>query len=116
LASALADLPGAFETLAATQSNIGRLEKAGATVAIGMINDSEARQVRLIRQYAGNLVALTRLPGAAGLDWSAAFATISSKPAEAIGMGGEIGSLQPGRRGRCRDLGRRSPRTVVRTR
>ena len=99
LASALADLPAAFETLAATQSNIGRMEQAGATVAIGMINDSEARQVRLIRQYAGNLVALTRLPGATGLDWGAAFATISSKPAEAIGMGGEIGSLRPGRRG-----------------
>ena len=99
IASALADLPAAFETLAATQSNIGRLEKAGGTVAIGMINDNEARQVRLIRQYAGNLVALTRLPDATGLDWGAAFATISSKPADAIGMGGEIGSLKPGRRG-----------------
>ena len=99
IASALFDLPAAFETLAATQSNIGRMKQAGAMVAIGMINDHEARQVRLIRQYAGNLVALTRLPGATGLDWGAAFATISSKPAEAMGMGGEIGSLKPGRRG-----------------
>jgi imidazolonepropionase-like amidohydrolase len=98
IASALADLPAAFETLAATQSNIGRMEQAGVTVAIGMINDNEARQIRLIKQYAGNLVALTRLRGATGLDWSKAFATISSKPAEAIGMGGEIGSLRPGRR------------------
>lgn len=98
IASALADLPAAFETLASTQSNIGRMEQAGATVAIGMINDNEARQIRLIKQYAGNLVALTRLPGAAGLDWGQALATISSKPAEAIGMGDEIGSLRPGRR------------------
>ena len=98
IASPLADLPAAFETLAATQSNVGRMDYAGATVAIGMINDNETRQIRLIRQYAGNLVALTRVPGATGLDWAKAFATISSKPAEAIGMGGEIGSLRPGRR------------------
>jgi imidazolonepropionase-like amidohydrolase len=98
IASALADLPAAFETLAATQSNIGRMKAAGVTVAIGMINDNEARQARLIKQYAGNLVALGRIAGAAGLDWGAAFATITSKPAEAIGLGREIGSLRPGRR------------------
>jgi imidazolonepropionase-like amidohydrolase len=63
-----------------------------------MINDDEARQIRLTKQYAGNLVALTRLPGATGLDWGQALAAITSKPAEAIGMGNEIGSLRPGRR------------------
>ncbi|WP_439538470.1 amidohydrolase family protein [Sphingomonas sp.] len=99
LASALSDLPASFEQLAATQSNIGRMQAAGVTVGIGMINDDEARQARLIKQYAGNLVALTKVPGASGLDWGQAFATISSKPAEAMGMGGEFGSLRPGRRG-----------------
>lgn len=99
LASALADLPASFEQLAATQSNIGRLQAAGVTVGIGMINDDETRQARLVKQYAGNLVALGRIPGAAGLDWGQAFASISSKPAEAMGMGGEFGSLRPGRRG-----------------
>ncbi len=99
LASALSDLPASFEQLAATQSNIGRIQAAGVTVGIGMINDDEARQARLIKQYAGNLVALTKVPGASGLDWGQAFATISSKPAEAMGMGGEFGSLRPGRRG-----------------
>lgn len=99
IATALADLPAAFETLAATQSNVGRMKAAGVIVALGMINDSDARQARLVKQYAGNLVALTRMPGAAGLDWNAAFAAISSKPAEAIGLGAEIGSLRPGRRG-----------------
>lgn len=99
LASALADLPSSFEALAATQSNVGRMSAAGVTVGLGMINDDEARQARLVKQYAGNLVALTRVTGADGLDWSRAFATISSGPAEAMGMGGEIGSLRPGRRG-----------------
>ncbi len=99
LASALADLPASFEQLAATQSNIGRMKAAGVTVGIGTIGDDEARQARLVRQYAGNLVALSKIPGAAGLDWGAAFATISSLPARAIGMEGEIGSLSPGRRG-----------------
>lgn len=99
LASALSDLPASFEQLAATQSNIGRMQAAGVLVGIGMINDDEARQARLIKQYAGNLVALTKVPGASGLDWGQAFAAISSKPAEAIGLGGDYGSLRPGRRG-----------------
>ncbi|ODP39418.1 amidohydrolase family protein [Sphingomonas turrisvirgatae] len=99
LASALADLPASFEQLAATQSNIGRMQKAGVTVGIGMINDDEARQARLVKQYAGNLVALNKIPGASGLDWGQAFAAISSKPAEAMGMGTEFGSLRTGRRG-----------------
>ena len=99
IANALNDLPATFEQLSATQSNIGRLRAAGVTVAIGMINDDEARQVRVSTQYAGNLVALTRIPGATGLSWSEAFRAISSAPAEVMGLGGEIGSLRPGRRG-----------------
>jgi imidazolonepropionase-like amidohydrolase len=99
IASALNDLPASFEQLAATQSNVGRMKAAGVLVGLGMIGDNDARQARLEKQYAGNLVALTRIPGATGLDWNAAFAAISSAPAEAIGMGDEIGSLRPGRRG-----------------
>jgi imidazolonepropionase-like amidohydrolase len=98
IANALNDLPASFEQLAATQSNIGRMRAAGVAVSIGMINDEEARQVRLETQYAGNLVALTRVPGASGLSWSQAFAAISSGPAEAVGLGDEVGSLRPGRR------------------
>lgn len=99
LATALNDLPASFEQLAATQSNIGRMQGAGVLVGIGTIDQDEARQARLVKQYAGNLVALGRIPGAAGLDWGAAFAAISSKPAEVMGMGGEFGSLRAGRRG-----------------
>lgn len=98
IANALIDLPAAFEQLAATQSNLGRMRAAGVPVSIGMINDDEARQVRLETQYAGNLVALTRIPGATGLTWNQAFAAITSAPADAIGLGAEIGSLRPGRR------------------
>jgi imidazolonepropionase-like amidohydrolase len=99
IASALNDLPASFEMLAATQSNVGRMRAAGVKVAIGMIDDNDTRYVRNQRQYAGNLVALGKVPGAAGLSWGEAFAMITSKPAEAIGMGREIGSLASGRRG-----------------
>jgi imidazolonepropionase-like amidohydrolase len=98
IATALTNLPESFERLAATQSNIGRMAAAGVLVGIGMINDDEARQVRLTTQLAGNLVALTRVPGATGLSWGDAFAAITSRPAEAFGLGGEIGSLRAGRR------------------
>jgi imidazolonepropionase-like amidohydrolase len=95
----LNDLPASFEMLAATQSNIGRMRAAGVKVAIGMIDDNDTRNQRNQRQYAGNLVALGKVPGAAGLSWGEAFAMISSRPAEAVGLGGEIGSLASGRRG-----------------
>jgi imidazolonepropionase-like amidohydrolase len=98
IASALTDLPNTFEQLASTESNMGRMRAAGVRVSIGMIDDNEARQVRLARQYAGNLVAVGRVPGGTGLTWGQALETITSAPAEAVGLGGEIGSLRPGRR------------------
>jgi imidazolonepropionase-like amidohydrolase len=98
IANALNDLPSTFEQLAATQSNVARMQAAGIEVALGMINDEEARQVRLLRQNAGNLVALSRVPGASGLSWGEALAMITSRPAEAVGLGGELGSLRAGRR------------------
>ena len=99
IASAVNDLPASFEQLAATQSNVGRMRGAGVKVSIGLINDNDTRFMFAGRQYAGNLVALSRLPGAPGLSWGEALKTITSAPAEAIGMGGDIGSLAPGRRG-----------------
>jgi imidazolonepropionase-like amidohydrolase len=98
IANALQSLPSSFEQVSATQSNIGRMRAAGVQVGVGMINDDEARQIRLSTQYAGNLVAIGRVPGHTGLSWGEAFAAISSRPAEALGLGGEIGSLRPGRR------------------
>ena len=98
IASPLNDLPGSFERLAATQSNIGRMKQAGVRVSIGMINDDDTRYQFLERQYAGNLVGLSRLPGHSGVRWGEALAMITAGPAQAVGMGGEIGSLAPGRR------------------
>jgi len=99
IASAVNDLPSSFEQLAATQSNVGRMHGAGVRVSIGLINDNDTRFMFAGRQYAGNLVALSRLPGATGLSWGEALKTITSAPAEAIGLGGDFGSLAPGRRG-----------------
>jgi imidazolonepropionase-like amidohydrolase len=98
IASAVNDLPASFEQLAATQSNVGRMRGAGVDVSIGMIDDNDTRYMFEERQYAGNLVALQRIPGATGVSWGEALAMITSRPAQAIGLGGEIGSLAPGRR------------------
>ena len=98
IASAVNDLPASFEQIAATQSNVGRMRAAGVDVSIGMVNDNDTHNLFMERQYAGNLVGLRRIPGAAGVSWGEALAMITSRPAQAIGMGGEIGSLAPGRR------------------
>ena len=95
IASAVNDLPASFEQIAATQSNVGRMRAAGVHVSIGMIDDNDTRYLFMERQYAGNLVALQKIPGATGVSWGEALAMITSRPAEAIGMGGEIGSLAP---------------------
>ncbi len=97
IASALNDLPASFEQLAATQSNIGRMKAAGVKVAIGMIDDRDAHQLRYTAQYAGNLVSLGKLPGAKGLSWDEAFAAITSGPADIMGVGDRLGSLKAGK-------------------
>ena len=93
IADGLDDLPQNFEELASTQSNIGRMVKAGVKVAI---NAAAMENPRNLNQYAGNLVALSRVPGADGLSWGQAFATISSIPAEISGMKGRAGTLSAG--------------------
>jgi imidazolonepropionase-like amidohydrolase len=90
ITTALTDLPETFESLAATQSNVGRMRVAGVRVAL--------QTTRNTAQEAGNLVGLAKVPGATGLDWGTAFATITSAPAEIVGMEREFGSLLPGRR------------------
>ena len=98
IASPVNDLPASFEQLAATQSNVGRMLAAGVRVSIGTIDDNDTRNLFAERQYAGNLVALQKIPGATGVRWGEALALITSRAAEAIGMGREIGSLAAGRR------------------
>ncbi|TAD75907.1 MAG: amidohydrolase, partial [Sphingomonadales bacterium] len=93
IANGLNDLPDSFEQLGATQSNAGRLAQAGVKVAL---NAATLQDPRRLQQVAGNLVALNRMPGAAGMAWGKAFAAISSVPAEISGMGGKAGVLTPG--------------------
>ncbi|WP_285020194.1 amidohydrolase family protein [Novosphingobium sp. fls2-241-R2A-195] len=88
------DLPSAFEALAATMSNVGRMKKAGVKVAIGLFEGGN--QPRNATEQAGNLVALTKIPGASGLTWGEALAAITSIPAEISGFGGKAGVLAPG--------------------
>lgn len=95
LATPLNDLPASFEQLGATQSNVGRMKAGGVKVSLGAFYD----QPRYAPQFAGNLVALTKVPGASGLTWNQAFVAISSGPAEAMGLGDRFGSLRPGRVG-----------------
>jgi imidazolonepropionase-like amidohydrolase len=96
IASALNDLPASFESIASTQSNLGRMRAAGVKVSIGMIDDDDAHKLFYERQYAGNLVALQKVPGATGVSWGEALAMITSRPAEALGLGGQIGRLAAG--------------------
>jgi imidazolonepropionase-like amidohydrolase len=99
IAQPMIDLPGRFEQLAATQSNVGRMVRAGVKVAIGGLTGGTGEQPANLAQFAGNMVALTKVPGATGLSWGEAFAAISSVPAEVSGLGGRAGVLRPGAAG-----------------
>ncbi|GAA4047950.1 amidohydrolase family protein [Parerythrobacter jejuensis] len=98
IADPIDNLPESFEELAATQSNVGRMVKAGVKVAIGGLTNG-IEQPRNAPQFAGNFVALGKIPGAAGLSWGQALATITSAPAEIAGFGGRFGVLAPGAAG-----------------
>ena len=91
----LTDLPESFEKLGSTQSNVGRMVDAGVKVAIGGLSGGITAP-RNAPQFAGNLVALNKVPRASGLSWGEAFASITSVPAEISGFGGRLGVLAPG--------------------
>ncbi|MXO75314.1 amidohydrolase family protein [Altererythrobacter aerius] len=99
IADPVDDLPSSFEQLAATQSNVGRMVRAGVKVALGGLAGTTGDQPRNLKQFAGNLVALTKVPGATGLSWGEAFAAITSVPAEISGLGSRAGVLAPGAAG-----------------
>jgi imidazolonepropionase-like amidohydrolase len=97
IASAMNNLPASFERLGATQSNVGRMVKAGVKVALGMIDDDDGRQIRLLPQHAGNLVAVGRLPGGTGVTQEQALSLMTQAPAEIFGLT-DLGTLEPGKR------------------
>ncbi len=84
-----ANLPGSFSTLASTQMNAGRLERAGVLFAIAD-TDADAHNLRLIPQYAGNAVAN-------GLSWEGALRAITLNPAKIFGVSERLGSIEPGK-------------------
>jgi imidazolonepropionase-like amidohydrolase len=86
----LSNLPDRFERLSARLDNAALLHRAGVTFAIAPAPGSvDAHQARLVLQLAGNAVAN-------GLPWEAAFAAVSSAPAEIFGVGDRLGRLQAG--------------------
>lgn len=97
IASAMNDLPARFEMLGATQANVGRMVKAGVKVALGMIDDEDGRQIRLLPQHAGNLVAVGRLPGGPALTPEQALMLMTKAPADIFGLT-DLGTLEPGKR------------------
>lgn len=94
----LFDLPDAFESLASTRSNVGRLVAAGVKVGFGVYGGDSAAQPRNLPYFAGNAVAQGSVPGGNGLTRGQALATITSAPAAIFGMA-DAGTLEPGKRG-----------------
>jgi len=84
------NLPGSFDSLAATLYNAARLEDAGVTFAIVAGGFSTAHNARLLPQDAGNAVAN-------GLSWQGAMEAITINPARIFGIDDTVGSLTAGK-------------------
>jgi imidazolonepropionase-like amidohydrolase len=80
------NLPGNFEQIGARLDNAAILSRAGVRVIIASPGD--AHQARLTLQQAGSAVAN-------GMDWGAAFAAITSVPADVFGAT-NLGVLRAG--------------------
>ncbi|MDO4709727.1 MAG: amidohydrolase family protein [Pseudomonadota bacterium] len=87
---ALANLPADFDQIGATLENAAKMRQAGVKVAFSQGNDA-SHSARKQRQLAGNAVAH-------GLPWEDALAGLTRIPAEAFGLGNEVGSITPGLR------------------
>ena len=87
---ALANLPADFDAIGATMENAARLHAAGVRVSFSQTGDA-SHNARKIRQLAGNAVAN-------GLPWEAALAGLTSVPAAAAGVAGELGTIAIGQR------------------
>lgn len=86
---ALDDLPESFDSIGARLDNAALLHRAGVKVAFSQRRDA-AHNARKIRQLAGNAVAN-------GLPWDAAMAGLTSVPADALGLGNEVGRIEVGK-------------------
>ena len=86
----LANLPADFDQIGASMENAARLRAAGVDVGFAMAGDG-SHYARKLRQLAGNAVAN-------GLPWDDALAGLTRVPAQAFGVGNEVGSISVGRR------------------
>ncbi|MCR6663946.1 MAG: amidohydrolase family protein [Luteimonas sp.] len=87
---ALANLPGNFDQLGATLENAARLRAAGVRVGFTQSGDA-SHNARKVRQLAGNAVAN-------GLPWEDGLAGLTRVPAEAFGVGDQVGTIAVGKR------------------
>jgi len=86
----LANLPADFDRIGASLESAARLHAAGVTVGFSQAGDA-SHNARKLRQLAGNAVAN-------GLPWQAGLAGLTRVPAEAFGVGREIGTIEIGKR------------------
>ncbi|WP_367346955.1 amidohydrolase family protein [Stenotrophomonas bentonitica] len=86
---ALGNLPASFDQLGATLENAARLHAAGVPVSFAQ-RDDPSHNARKMRQLAGNAVAN-------GLPWQDGLAGLTRVPAQALGVGDKVGSIEPGK-------------------
>ena len=86
----LVDLPADFDQIGATMQNAAKLRAAGVDVGFYLSGDA-SHYARKLRQLAGNAVAN-------GMRWDDALAGLTRVPAQAFGLGGEVGTIAIGRR------------------
>jgi amidohydrolase family protein len=85
----LGNLPSSFDQLGATLQNAARLKAAGVPVSFAQRDDA-SHNARKMRQLAGNAVAN-------GLPWQDGLAGLTRVPAQVLGVGDRIGSIEVGK-------------------
>jgi len=85
----LGNLPSSFDQLGATLQNAARLKAAGVPVSFAQRDDA-SHNARKMRQLAGNAVAN-------GLAWDDGLAGLTRVPAQALGVGDRLGTIEPGK-------------------
>jgi hypothetical protein len=85
----LGNLPSSFDQLGATLQNAARLKAAGVPVSFAQRDDA-SHNARKMRQVAGNAVAN-------GLPWDDGLAGLTRVPAQALGVGDRLGTIEPGK-------------------
>ncbi|MBT2766916.1 amidohydrolase family protein [Stenotrophomonas sp. ISL-67] len=86
---ALGNLPATFDQLGATLENAARLHAAGVQVSFAQRDDA-SHNARKMRQLAGNAVAN-------GLPWQDGLAGLTRVPAQVLGVGDRLGSIEVGK-------------------